>query len=250
MLRVLTNNLNFVASVFGTLDVSLKPNKRISRIWIENVLEHALIVYKLRSHFKGNCDSKCSHLVLYGIIGSFLSFVPQDLRASPMLLHTTSPSESHYFRLLPSSTVHLHSHHRGPFIPKIASGPSDLHPSKTGLKLTIYQHDFTDQCSLESVSISIDPWASLGRIGTRYWGAVLAWGGALICGLGWWGWTVWDNGGTYGIENTRPIPTINVHPTETCRFNAVTTTHACPIFKTGTHTSGRFLPGVLSSSSS
>lgn len=89
----------------------------------------------------------------------------------PLLEHTSAPIETHYFALLqhdPHHDILLHSHASGPFV------RAPLH----GFNLTI--HAASPGCAPASLHLSVSWWGTLGRWGTRYAQAVIAWAVGVV----------------------------------------------------------------------
>ncbi|KAI9574304.1 PGAP1-like protein-domain-containing protein [Boletus coccyginus] len=92
---------------------------------------------------------------------------------SPLLVHASEASELHYYRLASDQPVFLHTHSSAPYIPLLHPGPS------RGLNLTF--HSSGQHCQgVTEVRLSVDWWASLGRIGTRYPTTLLSWGVGIV----------------------------------------------------------------------
>ncbi|KAG8218976.1 PGAP1-like protein-domain-containing protein [Butyriboletus roseoflavus] len=92
---------------------------------------------------------------------------------SPLLVHTSQASEIHYYRLASDQPIFLHTHSSAPYVPH--QGPNASH----GLYLTI--HSSGPSCQdVTVVFLSVDWWASVGRIGTRYPTTLLSWGIGIV----------------------------------------------------------------------
>lgn len=89
---------------------------------------------------------------------------------TPLLQHNSHPSETHYFPLISSSRILLHTHASAPFI-----SSQYTH----GLNLTIYSSG-EGPCTLNKVAITVDWWATLGRWGTRYAAPTVTWAVGLV----------------------------------------------------------------------
>lgn len=115
------------------------------------------------------------------IIGPFLS---------PILLHTSGPTEGHYHRLRNGKPILLHGHSSGPFVPL----PSHLTSSYSkGLNLSIYS---SGECGVKELSVTVDWGYSFSRWGPRYWNAILAWSAGIIGFMFCASLTAYDSGGT------------------------------------------------------
>ncbi|KZT71514.1 PGAP1-domain-containing protein [Daedalea quercina L-15889] len=138
--------------MFGLLwsgsNINLPVTSLLTEMVFPNLLSNSLLVYKLQPLL--NDAATC-----------------RDALMPPLLEHSSDHAETHYFSLLQNDRHHqvlLHSHASGPFI----SAP--LH----GFNLTLYTSN--DQpCAVRSLRISINWWGTLGRWGTRYAQAVVAW---------------------------------------------------------------------------
>ena len=89
----------------------------------------------------------------------------------PLLEHTSAPVETHYFPLLqhdPHHRILLHSHASGPFI----------RAPQHGFNLTI--HASPPGCAPAHLHLSVSWWGTLGRWGTRYAQAALAWAVGVV----------------------------------------------------------------------
>ena len=73
------------------------------------------------------------------------------------------------FHLPRSSDIFLHSHNGGPFLPPATD--------QRGLTLTVYT---SGTCFIQELKIGIGWYATIGRWGPRYFGAVVSWGVAIV----------------------------------------------------------------------
>ncbi|KDQ17238.1 hypothetical protein BOTBODRAFT_53383 [Botryobasidium botryosum FD-172 SS1] len=149
-----------------------------TEVKLPNFLAHALVAYRLEPSFSGQCSSQST---------------------PPLLHHTTSStfsSESHFHSLSASNSassdkhlVLLHTHARGPFIP---AAPSSENASRDGGGITFVVYA-SAECDVSEITLRVDWWSTLGRIGARYWATVAAWCvgvAACIFARAWW---VWDS---------------------------------------------------------
>ncbi|KAF8437202.1 PGAP1-like protein-domain-containing protein [Boletus edulis BED1] len=92
---------------------------------------------------------------------------------SPLLVHTSMASELHYYRLESEQFIFLHTHSSAPYTPSLRLAPSH------GLNLTIHSsgHGCRD---VTTVLVSVDWWASMGRMATRYPTTLLSWGVGIV----------------------------------------------------------------------
>ncbi|KAH0840233.1 PGAP1-like protein-domain-containing protein [Lanmaoa asiatica] len=82
-------------------------------------------------------------------------------------------SEIHYYRLASDQPIFLHTHSSAPYIPLIRPTPS------RGLNIAI--HSFGPSCQdVTGVFLSVDWWASVGRMGTRYPTTLLSWSVGIV----------------------------------------------------------------------
>ncbi|KAJ7693919.1 GPI-inositol-deacylase [Mycena rosella] len=134
-----------------------------------NLLSNALVVYRVTPRRKLS-EQPC----------------PEPLLA-PLLVHTSHPSETHYFPLnvLPSHRILLHTHSAAPHI---RADPA-LAP---GLRFTVY--------SSGSLGCNIDWAATLGRWASRYFTALPSWATGVVAVILFHAWGVSDTGA--------PMPTV------------------------------------------
>ncbi|KAK1227266.1 hypothetical protein PQX77_009753 [Marasmius sp. AFHP31] len=91
---------------------------------------------------------------------------PSDTLLNPLLVHTSHPSETHYFPLtLPQPRrILLHTHRAAPYI----------HSRDTdGLKIVVYSSDLSGH--LEGLHLDIDWMGTLGRWSSRYFTTLPCW---------------------------------------------------------------------------
>ncbi|PCH40901.1 PGAP1-domain-containing protein [Wolfiporia cocos MD-104 SS10] len=139
-----------------TVNFNLQQEALLKQVAFPNLLSNALLVYKLTPSISNG--STCADALL-----------------PPLLQHTSQSSETHYFPLTTNQRqVLLHSHASGPFLPA-----TYLHGR--GFALALFSS--TDRaCSVDSITIAVDWWASLGRWAARYAQTVISWSFA-ICAL-------------------------------------------------------------------
>jgi len=111
----------------------------------------------------------------------------------------------HYYRLASDQPVFLHTHSSAPYIPLLHPGPS------RGLNLTI--HSPGQRCQgVTEVRLSVDWWASVGRIGTRYPTTLLSWGVGIVSLLLFHSWGLDGQqlsvGGSLGVFVRHRMPTL------------------------------------------
>lgn len=109
----------------------------------------------------------------------------------PLLTHTSTPEETHYFPLIHASDkrILLHTHLGAPFIDDTRHLPSTLN-------LTIYSSNESD-CgqNLTGLVISIDWSATMGRWTSRYLTTLVSWATGVAAVVVFLGWTQLDQDG-------------------------------------------------------
>jgi glycosylphosphatidylinositol deacylase len=91
---------------------------------------------------------------------------------SPLLMHTSHASEIHYYPLTSDKTISLHAHSSAPYVPPLGLTPSH------GLNFTIYSSG--SSCHDVTLFLSVDWWATAGRMGMRYPTTLLSWGVGIV----------------------------------------------------------------------
>ncbi|KIJ69807.1 hypothetical protein HYDPIDRAFT_104430 [Hydnomerulius pinastri MD-312] len=91
----------------------------------------------------------------------------------PLLLHSSHSSEIHYYPLSSKMPIALHTHSSAPYMPPLNGAPSH------GLNLVIYSSGASCHDANE-LFLTIDWWATAGRIGTRYPTTLLSWGIGIV----------------------------------------------------------------------
>ncbi|KAH7918352.1 PGAP1-domain-containing protein [Leucogyrophana mollusca] len=156
--RAVANDVGLFGLAFGGTTVKLSHSKIGSlrtRISFPNLLSNTLVVYRLTSS-QAYSSSSCAEPLL-----------------APLLMHSSSSAETHYYPLHHSKPVPLHTHSSSPYIPSVRSGPS------RGVYFTIYTSD--SGCSTTTqLALSIDWWATLGRMGTRYPTTLVSWSVGVV----------------------------------------------------------------------
>ncbi|KAH8824741.1 PGAP1-like protein-domain-containing protein [Flagelloscypha sp. PMI_526] len=127
------------------------------RYHFPGLASNALLVHRI-SRIKGT-------LPLPNPICASASLMP------PLLEHTSSPSETHYFPIRDSTNVLLHTHGAAPFI---ESDPNN------GVEFTIYTTERPECVRGDKLVIRIDWTATLGRWTNRYFTTVLAWSIGIV----------------------------------------------------------------------
>ncbi|KAG2349889.1 PGAP1-domain-containing protein [Suillus weaverae] len=146
--------------VAGGAKLSLQPTEQSlvrRHITFPKLFSNALMVYTLTPKSVRPTVS-CAHS---------LSLFP------PLLVHKSHPAETHYYRLEHEKSVALHTHASAPYIPLSRFSPS------YSSELWIYSAG-TDCEDVNNFTLSIDWWASIGRIATRYPTTLMSWGVGVV----------------------------------------------------------------------
>ncbi|KAL4076355.1 PGAP1-like protein-domain-containing protein [Scleroderma citrinum] len=143
--EILTNNVGLAALVFGIKKIQFTPADsgalRI-RVHFPQLPLQAVLVYSLVPRLTES--PSCT-----------------DPLFPPLLMHRSRSSEIHYYPLRHNKPLPIHSHAAAPYLQ-----PVEFHPSP-GLDLVIYSSGPSCDDPVE-LSLTIDWWGSLGRLGTRY----------------------------------------------------------------------------------
>lgn len=143
-----------ISFVFGGAIVPIPSLRSLHNvIHFPNLLSHVLLVYRAKAI--GNQIPRCKDSVF-----------------PPLLAHTSNPDETHYFPLTDHNDrrILLHTHTTGPFI------DTARNPVRKGVSLDLYSSGISECTqSAQSIEISIDWPATLGRWATRYWTSTLVW---------------------------------------------------------------------------
>lgn len=113
----------------------------------------------------------------------------------PLLIHTSSPEETHYFPLAKVSNkrILLHTHLTAPFIDETRHFPS-------ALNFTIYSSSSSDcRDEFAAFNLVIDWSATLGRWASRYLTTLVAWSAGVAATVVFLAWSQQDsdqNGGS------------------------------------------------------
>ncbi|KAI0319954.1 PGAP1-like protein-domain-containing protein [Amylostereum chailletii] len=140
--------------LYGPARLPLTQHLR-TRVELPHLLSHALLVYRVAP------VASLSEACLSSLF--------------PPLLEHTSPSETHFHPLALSAPnpnarpLLLHAHTSAPFL----KGPSP------GLHLTVHS---SGECGVVALDLSIDWWATFGRMAIRYWAAIPGFAvGTILC---------------------------------------------------------------------
>ena len=96
-------------------------------------------------------------------------------------MHKSHPAETHYYRLEHDRPIALHTHASGPYIPLSRVSPSH------GTELWIYLSGIASQ-DINEFSLTIDWWATTGRIGIRYPTILVCWSIGVVALLMFYAW--------------------------------------------------------------
>ncbi|KAK7470270.1 GPI inositol deacylase [Stygiomarasmius scandens] len=121
-----------------------------------NLLTHALVVYRVTPQYS---DVAC-----------------KDPLLPPLLMHTSHPSETHYFPLTfyPDRRILLHTHGWAPYV-------SSTSASSKGLDFVIYSSGSSGcSSSLSGFYLAIDWVATIGRWPTRYFTTIASWAVGIV----------------------------------------------------------------------
>ncbi|KZP13457.1 PGAP1-domain-containing protein [Athelia psychrophila] len=157
-----------LVDVFRIISVDL-PKARLNaglwaRIHIPNLILNALVVYRILPVLDSSSNG-CA-----------------DASLPPLLMHTSGPSETHYYPLMRSSPhILLHSHSSAPYITGLNSAQT------RGIDLTIYSS--ASSACISGLELTVDWWGTLGRLGSRYMIVILSWALGLIALMLLEGWT-------------------------------------------------------------
>ncbi|KAJ6515465.1 PGAP1-like protein-domain-containing protein [Mycena sanguinolenta] len=139
--------------LLGHVSVPLEDLGLRASFEFSNLLSNTLVVYRIIPRHRIS-ESSCADPLL-----------------APLLVHTSHPSETHYFPLtvLPSHRILLHTHAAAPHIHSERS-------VSPGLRFTIYSSGSTScKSDLVGFDLSIDWLATLGRWASRYFTVVPTW---------------------------------------------------------------------------
>ncbi|KAG8693366.1 GPI inositol deacylase, partial [Ceratobasidium sp. 395] len=152
-----------LAPVFGTELVVPNGGELVRRLWLRNLISHALVVYKAKFMHNGDCT---------------------NYLLAPVLVHTSSDAESHFHRAISSTDgAFLHSHNAGPFL-----------GAKYGMNLTFYS---SGECQVTKIQLSVDWRLSAGRAASRLWAGVFAYAVGIAAGMNALAWYSWDGSRQY-----------------------------------------------------
>lgn len=113
----------------------------------------------------------------------------------PLLMHKSHPTETHYYRLEHDKPIALHTHASAPYIPLSRFSPS------YGAELWIYSSGIASQ-DINEFFLTIDWWATIGRIGTRYPTTLLGWSVGVVTLLMFYAWRETRNGPMPSVQQS------------------------------------------------
>ncbi|KAG8771479.1 GPI inositol deacylase [Ceratobasidium sp. 428] len=152
-----------LAPVFGTEFVVPNDGGLVRRLWLRNLISHALVVYKAKFIHNGDCTNSL---------------------LAPILVHDSSGAECHFHRAVSSmGGAFLHSHNAGPFL-----------GTRYGMNLTFYS---SGECQVTKIQLSIDWRLSAGRAASRLWAGVFAYAVGIAAGMNALAWYSWDGSRQY-----------------------------------------------------
>ncbi|GBE79854.1 GPI inositol-deacylase [Sparassis crispa] len=164
--NIVTSEVGMFGILFSTVSISLPEDTLYSQISFPILLSSSLIVYQLTP--VSVPEKSC-----------------KDVLLSPILQHTSHPSETHYYPLHPSARpILLHSHASGPFISRPARG----------FTLTIFSSG-ENACNINRLKIRFSWWGTLGRWGVRYGTAAASWSVGVVALVIFHAWSLTDASG-------------------------------------------------------
>ncbi|KAJ7126419.1 PGAP1-like protein-domain-containing protein [Mycena crocata] len=169
-LKLLLGQVSIALPDFGALHASFD---------FPNLLSNALVVYRLTPRRRVS-DKPCSDPLL-----------------APLLVHTSHPSETHYFPLNvpPSHRILLHTHSAAPHV-------HSQHALSSGLHFTIYSSGSLGcKSDLVGLDLGVDWSATLGRWASRYFTVLPGWATGVVAVLLFQAWGMTETAGA-------PMPTV------------------------------------------
>jgi pimeloyl-ACP methyl ester carboxylesterase len=158
--RTFQSDIGVFDIVAGDAKLSLQPTERdlVRRhITFPKLLSNVLLVYTLTPKSVRPTES--------------CALSPPLL--PPLLVHKSHPAETHYYRLEYETLVALHTHASAPFIPLLRFSPS------YSSELWIYSAG-TGCEDVNEFTLTIDWWATIGRVATRYLTTLMSWGVGVV----------------------------------------------------------------------
>ncbi|KAG2157116.1 PGAP1-like protein-domain-containing protein [Suillus clintonianus] len=170
---------------------SVEQSSMRRHITFPKLLSNALLIYKLTPR-SAEPTVSCAQPIL-----------------PPLLVHKSHPAETHYYRLEHDKPVAIHTHASAPFIPLSRFTPS--HSSE----LWIYSSGTGCQDVNEFI-LTIDWWATIGRIATRYPTILISWSSGVVALLMFHAWRESGKGSMPSVQQSlvtficRPMPKLLV----------------------------------------
>lgn len=110
------------------------------------------------------------HFLIIALTGMSL-----DPLFSPLIVHTSQPSETHYYPIgSPDRRILLHTHISAPYVPRLSASESKA------LDFIIYSSGSTGCADLVGFTIELDWFATLGRWGSRYLTTLVSWAVGVV----------------------------------------------------------------------
>ncbi|KAF7970245.1 hypothetical protein HWV62_24492 [Athelia sp. TMB] len=157
--NVIVHDASALAPFIRIVTVDIPASRLNAGLWsqihLPAMLSNALVVYRVAPILKSSSPACANELL------------------PPLLMHTTKPSETHYYPLMRSPPqILLHSHSSAPCI------TGTRFTQTRGLDLTIYS-SASSSC-ISGLSITVDWWATVGRWGTRYMQTAFSWSVGVV----------------------------------------------------------------------
>ncbi|KAG1753485.1 PGAP1-like protein-domain-containing protein [Suillus lakei] len=188
--RTLQSDIGVFDIIAGGAKLSLQPaeqNLMRRHITFPKLLSNALLIYTLAPR-SVDPTASCAQSLL-----------------PPLLVHKSHPAETHYYRLEHDKSVPLHTHASAPYIPLSRFSPS------YSSELWIYSAG-TGCEDVNEFTLTIDWWATIGRIATRYPTTLISWGVGVVTLLMFQAWRESGKGSMPSVQQSlvtficRPMP--------------------------------------------
>lgn len=175
----LSNPVGLSSLLFGVETLTFPVNEALrTSVTFPNLLSNALVAYRITPLWSNR--SECL-----------------DSLFPPLIIHTSNPTETHYFTLANQRDprVTLHTHLPAPYI----TPPQFL---VRGVNFTVYSSgDSVCNEDFKGITISVDWSATLGRWGSRYMTTLVSWAVGVAALVVFFAWGVGDSG--------LPIPNVS-----------------------------------------
>ncbi|KAG1756758.1 PGAP1-like protein-domain-containing protein [Suillus paluster] len=188
--RTLQSNITVFDILAGGAKLSLQPAEHSvvrRHITFPKLLSNALLIYKLTPR-SVDPTASCAQPLL-----------------PPLLVHKSHPAETHYYRLEHTKPIALHTHASAPYIPLSRFSPS------YSTELWIYSSGTGCQ-DINEFTLTVDWWATIGRIATRYPTALISWSVGVVAFLMFYAWRESGKGSMPSVHQSlavficRPMP--------------------------------------------